>query len=253
MAAGGLRQRGRPVKYDSDDSNESPAVSRAPSSTSVMPSPSWSPSSTGSDVDMGRDGKRALSAVICVELPLLRDVLTSFVTLAGANVRVVQSGAQVAQAVLQSGTSSISRICYFFQSQNFETLCFFFRSVDVLIVDAELLSSTMELASLIPAALRQPTTLIEIHSMLSSSFKALQGDLGASRESPIVNSGKGAKVKLAGASRVPASGANANLLRHYLFSRPIKMSSLLQVLRMFVADMARRHAVKSNGVAPSPM
>ena len=55
-------------------------------------------------------------------------------------------------------------------------------------------------------------------------------------------------MTLAGAMRVPVFGVNAQLLRHFVFARPIKMSSLLVVLRAFVDDANKRHAFKQAAV-----
>jgi len=164
--------------------------------------------------------------------------------------------------------------------------------VDVLIIDAELLSASLELSSLLPASLRAPCTLIEVQSMLSSADSALLSDaltvpalpsLGsrvgsggefsvspapspsARRKSPQPSTpgsnrggvggggavAKGGKMTLAGAMRVPVFGVNAQLLRHFVFARPIKMSSLLVVLRAFVDDANKRHAFKQ-AATPAP-
>ncbi len=254
-----------------------PFISRSPPVASdVSPSDSshssfgFSPRSSGATVAAALSTTTAAAAskfrpvdvVICIELPLLRDVIASFVSLAGARVRIVQSATQVAHAIMQG--------------------------VDVLVLDAELLASNLELGSLVPSALRAPTALIEVHSLLSTDAlmnigadapfdpesvggaRAAQAQTQAQggRRSPTPANasalskspprgsaagqatgsksptrGFGAASKqlmLSGVVRASVAGPNAHLLRHYVFARPIKMSSLLQVLSDYVTDVTRR-------------
>lgn len=248
-------------------SRSPPVASDASPSDSSQSSFGFSPRSSGATMAAALSATaaskfRPVDVVICIELPLLRDVIASFVSLAGARVRIVQSSTQVAHAIMQG--------------------------VDVLVLDAELLASNLELGSLVPSALRAPTALIEVHSLLSTDAlmnigadapfdpesvggaRAAQTQTQGGRRSPTPANanasalskspprgvaagqatgnksptrGFGATSKqlmLSGVVRASVAGANAHLLRHFVFARPIKMSSLLQVLSDYVADVTRR-------------